>query len=256
MGGFLIIIMVNMPYLTNILIIFSFLKSAILILISLFFFILFIKSLKNRAIYLFSMAGLFIIMMIIVPNLMAILILFLFLHVTIIFPTPFVFLYFFKQYKRARLPMAIGLIIIIILVLSFRTRFVTMNYIFMPADFNDFKEMDFNISKVGKYKMNFINKYPGLYHIDIIFTSLNTDYKRLTTNFLLKLSFKDGEKVLQESYAAPTETSWGTEIHLLRYQVPRDLPRNKDISVEIEVVIPNAQLSKDMEKVRITNWGF
>jgi hypothetical protein len=125
-----------------------------------------------------------------------------------------------------------------------------LNYIFPLRDlYKNLVEIDLDVSKVGKYRTEFKNKYPGKYSIVLL------PEKAIYSEETYKINYKLNLKIISDKtfnidfdINSKQRAFWEVKvigrkkyesymvILLFEYFVPRDLPRNKNIVLEMEVV--------------------
>jgi len=135
---------------------------------------------------------------------------------------------------------------------------VLFNFLLPPKDlYKPFLvENVFDISKKGKYVFNLKHKYPGAYTVDIFVekpVSISEVAKKTyKVNYKINLVFYFEKKILKKEIISQQSPFWsgGVEKKYLdgfacfNYKVPKDLPRNKEIILELEVVEPDKNFEK------------
>jgi hypothetical protein len=165
-----------------------------------------------------------------------------------------VILFVLTKHKFVKISIFLLSVIFIILLFIFRTHFIHLNYIFPPRDlYKNLIEIDLDVSKVGKYRMEFKHKYSGKYSI-VLFPEkvLFDEYYKI--NYKLNLRIISDE-TFNISFDKNSEKNrfWGRSgineefkcgLTVFKYFVPKDLQKNKTVMLEIEVVKPDKEFMK------------
>lgn len=93
---------------------------------------------------------------------------------------------------------------------------------------------------IQKYVFPISHKYVGNYNIEILFSDKNINVWKIDKSEIsMSVSFYDSETVLfskTSSYAGGFKGSKGSGLTFIRYSLPEDLPINRKLNAEIEIM--------------------
>ena len=93
---------------------------------------------------------------------------------------------------------------------------------------------------IQEYSFPLSHKYVGHYNIEILFSDKNINVWDIDKNDIsMSISFYDNESVLfskTSSYVGGFKGSRGSGLTFIRYSLPEDLPINRKLNAEVEII--------------------
>ncbi len=93
---------------------------------------------------------------------------------------------------------------------------------------------------IHEYSFPLSHKYVGHYNIEILFSDKNINVWDIDKNDIsMSISFYDNESVLfskTSSYVGGFKGSRGSGLTFIRYSLPEDLPINRKLNAEVEII--------------------
>lgn len=168
-----------------------------------------------------------------------------------------IFLFLAYRINFLRLPFILFFIIALFLGIYFKPLFPILNFFLPPKDlYGNLVNIDFDLSKNGRYMVQFENKYPGNHEIIILVEHPTPVMEEYNANFQINLIIKgkgvERKKLLKTIKNPFWKASGKSGFSIFSYKVPDDLPLKQLLIAEIEVLKPDKEFTKRYGKQKLS----